>query len=126
MNRMRHIGCAWIDNRDIDADVLGDARRIHVDVNDLGVRGKGGHLARNAVIKAGARIGPNSVIGANCHVAEDAQIDGAILWPHTWVDRHARLGALIAGRHCQFGRHVEVSGEAMLGDNSVVTDFSRL
>lgn len=79
-----------------------------------------------AVIKSGARIGPNSVIGANCHVAEDAQIDGAILWPHTWVDKSARLGGLIAGRHCQFGRHVEISGDAMLGDNSVITDFSRL
>ena len=79
-----------------------------------------------AVIKAGARIGPNSVIGAHCHIAEDAQIDEAILWPHTWVDRHARLGGVIAGRHCQFGRHVEVVGDALLGDNSVVTDFSRL
>jgi NDP-sugar pyrophosphorylase family protein len=79
-----------------------------------------------AVVKAGARIGPNSVIGAHCHVAEEAQIDGAILWPHTWVDRQARLGALVAGRHCQFGRHVEVGSDAFLGDNSVVTDYSRV
>jgi NDP-sugar pyrophosphorylase family protein len=79
-----------------------------------------------AVIKAGARIGPRSVIGANCHIAEDAQVDGAILWPHTWVDRGARLGAVIAGRHCQFGRHVDVGNDATLGDNSVVTDYSRL
>ncbi len=79
-----------------------------------------------AVIKSGARIGPNSVIGANCHFAEDAQIDRAIPWPHTWGDRSARLGGLIAGRHCQFGRHVEICGDAMLGDNSVLPDFSRL
>ncbi len=78
------------------------------------------------VVKNGARIGPCSVIGANSHISEDAHIDGAILWPHTWVDRHARLGPLVAGRHCQFGRNVEVGGAAMLGDNSVVTDFSRL
>jgi len=79
-----------------------------------------------AVIKAGARIGAHSVIGAHSHISEDAQINGAILWPHTWVDRHAVLGPLVAGRHCQFGRHVEVGGAAILGDNSVVTDFSRL
>ena len=79
-----------------------------------------------AVVKHGARIGPYSVIGAHSHISEDAHIDGAILWPHTWVDRHATLGPLVAGRHCQFGRNVEVSGTAMLGDNSVVTDFSRL
>lgn len=79
-----------------------------------------------AVIKAGAHIGPNSVIGAHCHVGEDARVDGAILWPHTWVDRHATLGPLVAGRHCQFGRNVTVGGAALLGDNSVMTDFSRL
>lgn len=79
-----------------------------------------------AVVKSGARIGAYSVIGAHSHISEDAEVDGAILWPHTWVDRHAKLGPLVAGRHCQFGRNVEVSGTAMLGDNSVVTDFSRL
>ena len=79
-----------------------------------------------AVVKEGAHVGPLSVIGANCHVGEGARIHGSILWPHTWVDRHATLGPLVAGRHCQFGRNVEVSGAALLGDNSVVTDFSRL
>lgn len=78
-----------------------------------------------AVVKSGARIGPQSVIGAHCHIAEDAHIDGAILWPHTWVDRHAKLGPLVAGRHCQFGRNVEIGGASLLGDNSVITDFSR-
>ncbi len=78
------------------------------------------------VIKAGARIGPNSVIGAYCHIGEQADVDGAILWPHTWVDRHARLGPLIAGRHCQFGRNVDISGTALFGDKSIVTDYSRV
>ena len=78
------------------------------------------------LVKAGARIGPNSVIGAHSHISEDATIEGAILWPHTWVDRHAKLGPLVAGRHCQFGRNVEVGGSALFGDNSVVTDYSRL
>jgi NDP-sugar pyrophosphorylase family protein len=78
------------------------------------------------VVKSGARVGPLSVIGANCHIGENAQINGAILWPHTWVDRNATLGPLVAGRHCQFGRNAEVGGSALLGDNSVVTDYSRL
>jgi mannose-1-phosphate guanylyltransferase len=79
-----------------------------------------------AVIKAGACIKANSVIGANCHIGEGAIIDGAILWPHTWVDTHARLGPLVAGRHCQFGRHVDVGGQALLGDKTIITDYSRL
>jgi NDP-sugar pyrophosphorylase family protein len=77
-----------------------------------------------AVIKGGARIGPYTVIGKHCHIAEGAVIDGAILWPNTWVATDARLGAVMAGRHCHFGRSVEV-GDAMVGDKSVITDYSR-
>ncbi len=77
-----------------------------------------------AVIKSGARIGPHSVIGRHCHIGERAVVDGAILWPHTWVDSEARIGAAIAGRHCHFGRNVEI-GDALLGDKSAVTDYSR-
>jgi NDP-sugar pyrophosphorylase family protein len=79
----------------------------------------------DAVVKAGARVGPYSVIGRHCHVDEGASVDGAILWPNTWVDREARLGFVIAGRHCHFGRSVEVIGDAVFGDKSVVTDYSR-
>lgn len=78
-----------------------------------------------AVVRAGARIGAQSVIGAHCHIGEHAVIDGAILWPHTWVDHHAHLGPLVAGRHCQFGRNVHVGGAALLGDKSIITDYSR-
>jgi NDP-sugar pyrophosphorylase family protein len=77
------------------------------------------------VVKAGARIGPYSVIGHHSHIAEDAQVDGAILWPNTWVDREARIGAAIAGRHCHFGRNVVIGDTAVFGDKSVVTDYSR-
>ena len=80
---------------------------------------------RGVVIKKGARIGRYSVIGRNCHVGEDAVIDGAILWPNTWVDREAHVGGAIAGDHSHFGRNVEVAG-GVFGDKSVVTDYSRV
>ena len=77
-----------------------------------------------AVVKKGARIGPYTVLGRHCHVEEGANVEGAILWSNTWVDSHARLGSVIAGRHCHFGRNVEI-GEALFGDKSVATDYSR-
>jgi ADP-glucose pyrophosphorylase len=64
------------------------------------------------------------VLGRHCHVAENAIVEGAILWSNTWVDSEARVGAAIAGRHCHFGRNVEV-GPALFGDKSVITDYSR-
>ena len=75
-------------------------------------------------IKRGARIGPYSVIGRHCHIAEDAVVDGAILWPNTWVDSDARLHGTMAGRHCHFGRSVTI-GAGLFGDKSVVTDYSQ-
>jgi NDP-sugar pyrophosphorylase family protein len=77
-----------------------------------------------AVVKTGARIGPYSVLGRHCHVAENAVVDGAILWPNSWVESDAHVGAALAGRHCHFGRHTEI-GPAIFGDKSVITDYSR-
>ena len=81
-------------------------------------------IDRGAVIKRGAKIGAYSVIGHDCHVDEDAVIDGAIVWPNSWIDREASVGAIIAGRHCHFGRNVEVDS-GVFGDKSVVTDYSK-
>ena len=80
----------------------------------------------DAVVKRGARIGPYSVLGRHTHVAEDATVNGAILWPNTWVDTEARLGAVLAGRHCHIGRNVELGDGVVLGDKSAVTDYSRI
>ena len=81
-------------------------------------------IDRDVVIKKGARIGRYSVIGHNCHIDESAVVDGAILWPNTWVDREAHLGSTIAGGHCHFGRNVQI-GDAIYGDKSVITDYSK-
>lgn len=81
-------------------------------------------IDHGAVVKKGARLGPHTVLGHHCHIDEDAVLEGAILWPNTWVDREARIGAAIAGRHCHFGRNVEI-GDGVFGDKSVVTDYSK-
>jgi NDP-sugar pyrophosphorylase family protein len=80
----------------------------------------------NAIVKKGARVGPYSVIGQHCHIGEKAVVDGAIIWPHTTLDEGAALGAVIAGRHCQFGRHVDVRSPAVFGDRSIVSDYTRV
>jgi NDP-sugar pyrophosphorylase family protein len=81
-------------------------------------------IGEGAVVKRGARIGPYSVIGRHVHVGEGARIDGAILWPNTWIDSGARVEGAIAGRHCHIGRHAEVGADVVLGDKSVLTDYS--
>ena len=79
-----------------------------------------------AVIKSGARVGAYSVIGSHCHLGEGATVENAILWPNTWVEADSRITGAVAGRHCHIGRSVSIGDGTLLGDKSVVTDYSSL
>lgn len=83
-------------------------------------------IDEGAVIKAGARIEPYSVIGRQSHVEEGAAIEGSIIWANGWVGKDAQLRDAILGRNCHIGRNVAVQPGAILGDKSVVTDFSQI
>jgi mannose-1-phosphate guanylyltransferase len=78
------------------------------------------------VIKAGARIGPYSVIGKQCHIEEHAHVENTIVWANTRISQDAIVRNSILGRHCHVGRSVAVDDGVVLGDKSVVTDFSKL
>ncbi len=78
-----------------------------------------------ALIKAGARIGPYSVIGRQCQVEEEARIENAIVWPNCRVSSGATVQDAIVGRNCHLGRHVTVDGGAILGDKTTLTDYTK-
>ena len=77
------------------------------------------------VVKAGARIGPYSVIGRQTQVEDAAIVDGAILWPNCRVGREALIRNAIVGRNCHIGRSVIVEGGAVLGDKTTLTDYTK-
>jgi len=76
-------------------------------------------------IRAGATIGPYTVLGRNCRVDEDARVSGAIVWPETHIGREARVTDAILGRACAIGRNATLS-HGVLGDNTHIADHSRL
>ena len=80
----------------------------------------------DAVVKAGARIGPYSVIGRHCHIEEHASIERSIVWADTRVSQEAIVRDSVLGRSCHVGRSAVVEHGAVLGDKSVVTDYSKL
>ena len=84
------------------------------------------YIDEGAVVKTGARIGPYSVIGRQCHVEEHAVVEKSILWASTRVSQDAVVKNSILGRHCHIGRNASVQDGVVLGDKSVLTDFSRL
>ena len=79
-----------------------------------------------AVVKTGARIGPYTVIGRQCWIEEHATLDRAILWPNSRISQEAVVRGSILGRHCHVGRSALIENGVVLGDKSVITDYSRL
>jgi mannose-1-phosphate guanylyltransferase len=77
------------------------------------------------LIKAGARVGPYSVLGRQTQVDEEAVVEGAIIWPNCRVGRDASVRQAILGRNCHLGRNVSVDGGAVLGDKTTLTDYTR-
>ena len=79
-----------------------------------------------AVLKTGSRILPYSVIGRQTRVDEAAVIDGAIIWPNGGIGREAVVRGSILGRNCHIGRNALLEHAAVLGDKTVITDYSKL
>ena len=80
---------------------------------------------QGVIVKAGARIGPYTVLGKHCHVEEDASVRGSIVWANTpHRARGARRGCDSRTALSRRPRRRRGAG-AMLGDKSVVTDWSR-
>lgn len=79
----------------------------------------------DVTIRSGVRI-ENSVIGRKCKIDEGAQIIDSVIWPGTTVDADARISGSIVGKGCMIGRSVVLNPGTVLGDKTVVTDFSLL
>jgi mannose-1-phosphate guanylyltransferase len=77
------------------------------------------------VVKAGARLGPYTVLGRNCQVAEDANVSGAIVWADSRIGREADVINAIIGRSGQIGRNAQLRG-GVLGDTTSIAEYSRL
>jgi NDP-sugar pyrophosphorylase family protein len=79
-----------------------------------------------AVVKAGARILPYSVVGKHAVVEEGAVVDGSVIWPGGRIAKDALVRGAILGRHCHIGRNAVVGEGVVMGDKSAVTDYSVL
>jgi mannose-1-phosphate guanylyltransferase len=83
-------------------------------------------IDEGAVIKRGAKILPYSVIGRQTHVEEGATVEGSIVWPNGWIGPDAALHGSILGRNVHVGRSAAIKSPAILGDKTVITDYSSL
>jgi NDP-sugar pyrophosphorylase family protein len=77
------------------------------------------------VIKAGAQVGPHTVLGEGCRVDEEATVSGAIVWPHSHIGRAAEVRDVIVGYGCRIGDHARIV-RGMIGDRSEIAEYSQL
>ena len=82
-------------------------------------------IDEGVTVKAGARVGPYSVIGRQTQIDESAVVEGAIIWPNCRISRDAAVRNAIVGRNCHLGRNVTLDHGAVLGDKTTLTDFTR-
>jgi NDP-sugar pyrophosphorylase family protein len=94
---------------------------------DAGVELRGPcFVDEGVVLKAGSRVLPYSVVGRQTHVDEGATIEGSIIWPNGRIGREATVRGSILGRNCHVGRNAALDSPVVLGDKTVVTDYSKL
>lgn len=80
-------------------------------------------LDGKCVIKAGVMI-ENSVLGEACRVEEGALIKDSVIWSGTRILPNARIERAIVGRQCHIGEGARLRPGTVLGDKSIVSDFS--
>jgi NDP-sugar pyrophosphorylase family protein len=76
-------------------------------------------------VAAGARIGPDAVLVGDVRVAEGAVVRDAVVWSGAFIGPGARVEGALVGQAVRVGRNASVSPGAVLGEGTVVSDFSR-
>jgi mannose-1-phosphate guanylyltransferase len=76
-------------------------------------------------IGSGVRI-QNSVIGRNCKIGDGVQISDSVIWSGTTIDAETNIAGSLLGKGCFIGHSAVLRQGVVLGDKTVVTDFSRL
>jgi mannose-1-phosphate guanylyltransferase len=82
-------------------------------------------LDGGCVIKPGVVI-ENSVLGEDCRVEEGTLIKDSVIWSGTRIRAHARLERAIVGRQCHIGEGARLKPGTVLGDKTIITDYSIL
>jgi NDP-sugar pyrophosphorylase family protein len=80
-------------------------------------------LDGKCVIKSGVAI-ENSVLGEGCRIEEGALIKDSVIWSGTRILPNARIERAIIGRQCHIGEGARLRPGTVLGDKSIVSDFS--
>jgi len=78
-------------------------------------------------VKLGKRVRIySSCLGENCQIGDDTVIENSVIWPNANIGESAHLVGCILGKDCRIGSHATLARGVLLGDGSMVTDYSFL
>jgi mannose-1-phosphate guanylyltransferase len=81
-------------------------------------------ISPTCTVKAGAQI-INSAVGRNCFIEERARIENSVVRSSTRIGPSSVVRGAVVGRGCHIGRASVVTEGSVLGDKSVLTDYSQ-
>ena len=76
-------------------------------------------------LKPGVQI-INSVVSRNCYIEDRSRVENSVVRGGTRIGQGAVVHGAVIGKSCHIGRAVTVSQGAVLGDKSVITDYSQV
>jgi len=83
-------------------------------------------IGPGSVVKSRAVVEPYAVVGPNCRIEEGATVSDSVLWANVRVGEEARVEGSLIGRSAHIGHQAIVGRGVVLGDKSVITDYSRI
>ena len=83
------------------------------------------YIGPGCVIEAGAEVGPGASLVGEVEVAAGARVCDSVLWTRVTVGADASVEGALVGPGVRIGRSATVKPGAVLGEGSVVSDFSR-
>jgi mannose-1-phosphate guanylyltransferase len=80
-------------------------------------------IAEGCVIKPKAKI-INSVIGKGVVIEENTIVQNSVIWSGTKINSYTSVFDSIIGNDCQIGKNVLLTNGSVLGDQTVVANFT--
>ena len=66
------------------------------------------------------------MLGRGVVVEEDAELSDTIVWPNSRIGQGAVVHGPIIGRNCHVGRNAVLKGRSVLGDKTLLTDYTTM
>jgi len=107
------------------------SNRVAPDMLDRNSLPSGTIVDTKSIIDAEVKIGAgvrirNSVIGRNCKIDAGSQISDSVIWSGNTIDAESHISGCLIGKGCYIGRSAVLRPGVVLGDKTVVTDYSQL